>query len=201
MVDALRFLHPLIRVHAIYHPVVTILTGISFSVGLAYGGWMVMQGSLALGSLVAFLWYLGHFIHPVQDLAEKYNIFQAAMASAERIFRILDMPQEPDPAPANGFQKAHPDPAAPAVVFDRVTFAYDAEEKKDPVLQDVSFTIRRGEHVAIVGATGSGKTTIVNLLCRFYDCREGTIRVHGVDIAKADRHWARSQIALVPRTR
>lgn len=185
-----------IRVHATYVSAVTLLTGVSVSVALGYGGWLVAQGAMGVGELVAFLWYLGHFVQPVQDLSDKYNIFQAAMASAERIFRILDTPREAEPAAGGAAPEGPPTGGASrgaSIAFENVTFAYDGE----PVLRDVSFAVAAGERVAIVGSTGSGKTTLVNLLCRFYDLQQGVIRVDGVDIAGRPRSFARGRVALV----
>ncbi len=184
-----------LRVHAMYVSLITLVTGISLALAIGYGGWLVASGALALGQLVAFLWYLGHFVQPVQDLADKYNIFQAAMASAERIFRILDTPKEKEPdipvREARSVQREARKGAA--IEFRNVTFGYGGE----PVLKDVSFRVAPGERIAVVGSTGSGKTTLVNLLCRFYDLQEGEIRVDGVDIGKAPRAFARSRVALV----
>lgn len=184
-----------LRVHAMYVSLITLVTGISLAAAIGYGGWLVATGVLALGQLVAFLWYLGHFVQPVQDLADKYNIFQSAMASAERIFKILDTPREGEPeAPAREARSVPREAQKGAEIeFRNVTFAYG----KEPILRDISFRVAPGERVAVVGSTGSGKTTLVNLLCRFYDLREGEIRVDGVDIGKAPRAYARSKVALV----
>ena len=150
-----------------------------------------MQNEIQLGVLVAFLQYLQKFFEPIRDLAEKFNIIQTAMASSERVFELLDTPEE--------IQNPR-QPASPAskirgeVEFKNVWFAYKGDEY---VLKDISFSVREGESLAIVGATGSGKSTIVNALCRFYDIRKGEIRVDGISIRSMDKYELRRQIALV----
>src|SRR5690606_9072750 len=142
-----------------------------------------------LGVVVAFLQYGLRFFRPIQDLSEKYNILQAAMASSERIFKLLDTdasivpPAEPLPAPA-----------AARIEFDHVWFAYKEEEW---VLRDVSFAIEPGETIAVVGHTGAGKTTIISLLLRFYDVQRGSIRVGGVDVRQMDPRELRRQFGVV----
>jgi ATP-binding cassette subfamily B protein len=128
---------------------------------------------------VAFLQYGLRFFRPIQDLSEKYNILQAAMASSERIFKLLDT--EATILPPDRPVTAPPGPAA--IVFDHVWFAYNGE---DWVLEDVSFTIRPGETLAVVGHTGAGKTTLISLLLRFYDVQKGAIRIGGVDLREID---------------
>ena len=155
-----------------FYPVVEFLAYLALASILSYGGFRVNQGALSLGVVVAFLQYGLRFFRPIQDLSEKYNILQAAMASAERIFHLLDTaptviaPPEPVPVPAE---------FAP-IVFDHVWFAYKDE---DWVLEDVSFTVHPGETVALVGHTGAGKTTIISLLLRFYDIQRGSIPYWG----------------------
>jgi ATP-binding cassette subfamily B protein len=157
---------------------------------LTYGGFRITAGRLTLGVVVAFLQYGQRFFRPIQDLSEKYNILQAAMASAERIFKLLD-------TPATVLPPSAPNPAPSQVArieFDRVWFAYKGE---DWVLRDVSFSIAPGETVAVVGHTGAGKTTLISLLLRFYDIQRGSIRIGGVDIRDFDLPHLRRQFGVV----
>lgn len=164
-----------IMAYAIFYPAIEILSAVAIALILWVGGGGVLKGTLTFGALVAFIQYAQRFYRPIMDLSEKYNILQGAMASSERIFELLDNPpriQDP-PLPADI-------PQEPAEVeFDHVSFAYNAGEE---VLHDISFKVAAGEKVAIVGYTGSGKTTIVNLLSRYYDVDEGSVVIGGVDI-------------------
>jgi ATP-binding cassette subfamily B multidrug efflux pump len=155
-----------------FYPVVEFLGMLSLAMLLAYGGYRNRQGALSLGILVAFFQYGLRFFRPIQDLSEKYNILQSAMAASERIFKLLDTPSRiTSPAAPRAF------PDGPvAIEFDHVWFAYLDE---DWVLRDVSFRIEPGETIAVVGHTGAGKTTLTNLLLRFYDIQRGHIRVIG----------------------
>ena len=173
-----------------FYPVIEFLAYLSLALILSYGGFRVKGGLLSLGVMVAFLQYGLRFFRPIQDLSEKYNILQAAMASAERIFNLLDtQPTIVAPAVAAAFPSSDA-----AIVFDQVWFAYKDEEW---VLRDLSFTIRPGETVAIVGHTGAGKTTIISLLLRFYDVQRGAIRIGGVDIRHMDPLVLRRQFGVV----
>jgi ATP-binding cassette subfamily B protein len=160
----------------VFYPAIEAVGALASALIIWYGGGMVLRSALTLGALVAFLQYSQRFFRPISDMSEKFNVLQAAMASSERIFALLDEPVEVPP-PARPV--ARPAPAAGHIVFDRVSFAYDGEHD---VLSDVSFEVRPGERVGIVGATGSGKTTLINLLLRFYDVRSGRILVDGVDV-------------------
>ncbi|MBV9612692.1 MAG: ABC transporter ATP-binding protein, partial [Acidobacteriaceae bacterium] len=162
-----------------FYPVVEFLAMLALGLLLAYGGFRIRQGALTLGVLVAFFQYGMRFFRPIQDLSEKYNILQGAMAAAERIFKLLDTkPQIVTPVDAVPF------PEGPAdIEFDHVWFAYNDE---DWVLKDVSFRIAAGETIAIVGHTGAGKTTLTNLLLRFYDVQRGAIRIGGIDVRRFD---------------
>jgi len=155
-----------------FYPVVEFLGMLSLAMLLAYGGYRNRQGVLSLGVLVAFFQYGLRFFRPIQDLSEKYNILQSAMAASERVFKLLDTPSHiTSPAAPRAF------PDGPvAIEFDHVWFAY---KKEDWVLRDLSFRIEPGETVAVVGHTGAGKTTLTNLLLRFYDIQRGHIRVVG----------------------
>src|SRR3954452_2983573 len=158
-----------------FYPVVEFLGMLALALLLAYGGWRIRSGALTLGVLVAFLQYGLRFFRPIQDLSEKYNILQGAMAASERIFKLLDIkpaiisPQHPTITPSTALD----------IEFDHVWFAYNDE---DWVLRNVSFRIAPGETIAVVGHTGAGKTTLTNLLLRFYDVQRGAIRIGGRDI-------------------
>ncbi len=177
--------------YAVFYPAIEIVSALAASLILWFGGSWVLGGTLSIGSLVAFLLYSQRFFRPISDLSEKFNLLQAAMASSERIFQLLDTPVEIQ-APADPVRR--PAPGAGRIAFEQVTFSYVDGE---PVLRDVSFTVEPGQRVAIVGATGSGKTTIINLLLRFYDVQQGRITVDGVDIRDLDLHDLRSLFGLV----
>jgi ATP-binding cassette subfamily B protein len=173
-----------------FYPVVEFLGMLSLAMLLGYGGRRIVAGGMEIGVLVAFFQYGMRFFRPIQDLSEKYNILQSAMAAAERIFGLLDTPVKIE-APAT--LKAFPEGGA-AIEFDHVWFAYKGE---DWVLQDVSFTIRPGETIAVVGHTGAGKTTIISLILRFYDVQRGSIRIGGVDIREFDPRDLRRHFGVV----
>ncbi len=158
-----------------FYPIVEFLGMLALALLLAYGGFRIRHGELSLGIMVAFFQYGLRFFRPIQDLSEKYNILQGAMAASERVFKLLDTaPRITSPAAPRRF------PERPeAIEFDHVWFAYKDE---DWVLRDVSFRIEPGETIAVVGHTGAGKTTLASLLLRFYDIQRGSIRVGGVDI-------------------
>jgi ATP-binding cassette, subfamily B, multidrug efflux pump len=162
-----------------FYPVVEFISMLALAGILTLGGVRVQAGTITLGVVVAFLQYGLRFFRPIQDLSEKYNILQAAMASAERIFKLLDTPATVLP-PA--VPRVAPETIA-SIEFDHVWFAYKDE---DWVLRDVSFTIAPGETVAVVGHTGAGKTTIISLLLRFYDIQKGSIRLDGIDVRDFD---------------
>ena len=172
-----------------FYPVVEFLSMIALAGILSYGGFSIERGALTLGVVVAFLQYGLRFFRPIQDLSEKYNILQSAMASSERIFKLLDTeprvlaPAAPTPAPR-----------AARIEFDHVWFAYKDE---DWVLKDLSFAIEPGETVAVVGHTGAGKTTLISLLLRFYDVQKGAIRLGGVDVREMDPRDLRRQFGVV----
>jgi len=163
-----------IHAYGWFYPVVEFLSMLALAGLLVYGGFSVPAGEASLGTVVAFFQYAIRFFRPIQDLSEKYNVLQAAAAAGERIFLLLDT-QPAIQAPA----QPQPIPADHTIAFENVWFAYNNE---DWVLRDISFTIRPGETVAIVGHTGAGKTTLTNLLLRFYDVQRGHIRLGGIDI-------------------
>lgn len=175
--------------YAVYFPAVELITALGVGLILWYGGARVIAGALSVGALVAFLQYAQRFYQPLADLSEKYNILQAAMASSERIFTLLDRPLEIE-------SPAEPRVVEPrgAVAFEQVSFSYEADK---PVLQEIDFRIAPGETVAVVGHTGAGKSTLGNLLLRFYDVQEGAVKVDGVDVRDWDLGRLRRTIGLV----
>ncbi|HXZ29151.1 MAG TPA: ABC transporter ATP-binding protein [Terriglobales bacterium] len=203
-----------ILAHAVYYPVVEVLSSVAIASVIWFGGNQVLRNAVTLGVLVAFMQYAQRFFRPIQDLSEKYNILQAAMASSERIFKLLDTPAEiltpAAPQPVSGPGR---------IEFDHVWFAYrtlPAAEGKDAaaggngdgqgsahepdydwVLRDVSFAIEPGETIAIVGHTGAGKTTILSLLLRFYDVQKGAVRIDGVDVREMDLSALRQRFGVV----
>ncbi|PYQ78916.1 MAG: hypothetical protein DMG03_27055 [Acidobacteria bacterium] len=146
--------------YAVFYPAIEAISSLASALIIWYGGGRVMQSALTLGALVAFLQYSQRFFRPLSDMSDKFNVLQSAMASSERIFKLLDEPLEVK-TPERPVKRQKP---VGHIIFDRVWFAYTDEEY---VLQDVSFEVRPGQRVGIVGATGSGKTTLINLLLRF----------------------------------
>lgn len=179
-----------INAYGWFYPVVEFLGMLALGLLLGYGGFRIRQGALTLGILVAFFQYGLRFFRPIQDLSEKYNILQSAMAASERVFKLLDT--EPSiTSPANPVAL----PEGPlGIEFDHVWFAYNDENW---VLRDVTFRIEPGETVAIVGHTGAGKTTLTNILLRFYDVQKGAIRIGGVDVRNLDLRALRRQFGVV----
>jgi len=176
--------------YAIYFPGVELITALGVALILWYGGGKVLAGILSVGSLVAFLQYAQRFYQPLADLSEKYNILQAAMASSERIFALLDEPVGiEEPASAH-----RPAAVQGGVEFSKVSFSYLPGES---VLQEISFAIEPGETLAVVGHTGAGKSTLANLLLRFYDVQDGSVRVDGVDVRDWDLTMLRRSVAMV----
>lgn len=173
-----------------FYPAVEFLGMLSIAGLLSYGGFKIRSGEMTIGALIAFFQYGMRVFRPIQDLSEKYNILQGAMASSERIFKLLDtQPVVVSPAATVPFPEVDG-----AVEFDHVWFAYKDE---DWVLQDVSFRIEPGETIAVVGHTGAGKTTITNLLLRFYDIQRGSIRIGGVDIRQFALQDLRRHFSIV----
>jgi ATP-binding cassette subfamily B protein len=175
---------------AVYFPVVEVFAALALGIILWYGGGEVIQGAIQLGVLVAFIQYVQRFFQPIRDLSEKYNILQAALASSERIFSLLDTPEE------------MPDLPRPVVLpevrgeidFQDVSFSYNDDGH---ALKGITFHLGPGESVAIVGATGAGKTSLINLIGRFYDIQQGRILIDGIDIRKMDKRFLRRQIGIV----
>jgi len=193
--------------YAVFYPAIEIVGALSAALTIWYGGRSVLAGTLTLGSLVAFLLYSGRFFRPISDMSEKFNILQAAMASSERIFKLLDEPvtiHSPQRPAAQGLPtEARAASAARAMAghiqFEHVWFAYNPSDSGEPewVLRDVSFEVKPGERIGIVGATGAGKSTIINLLLRFYDVTRGRILVDGVDLREIDLPALRGLFSLV----
>ncbi|MDP6610359.1 MAG: ABC transporter ATP-binding protein, partial [Vicinamibacterales bacterium] len=177
--------------YAVFYPLIELVGALAASLIIWYGGGWVLDGSLTLGVLVAFLLYAQRFFRPISDMSEKFNILQAAMASSERIFKLLDTPVEIESPARPG---ARPGRSAGRLEFDGVWFAYNDD---DYVLRDLSFVVEPGERVGIVGATGAGKTTIINLLMRFYDVSRGRILVDGVDVRDMELDQLRRRSSLV----
>jgi ATP-binding cassette subfamily B protein len=181
-----------IHVLAIFMPIIELLGVLAAALVIFYGGSQVLNEALSLGTLVAFIAYIRMFFRPIRDLAEKYNILQNAMASAERIVLILDsqnrLPQLKLPISVPNFD------AIREIRIEDVSFSYIGEEK---VLKNISLQIKAGEIVAVVGPTGAGKTSLVNLLARFYDPISGRILINDIDIKQLDSAVFRDKMALV----
>jgi ATP-binding cassette subfamily B protein len=185
-----------ITYYALFFPVIQFFTALALALILWYGGLRTLEGALTVGVITAFLQYAHSFFRPIQDLSEKYNLLQAAMASSERVFQLLDEdiviedPAEP---------RALPPQTAGRIEFRDVWFAYgkDSADEPDWVLKGVSFTVEPGEKLAIVGHTGAGKTTIINLLMRFYDVDRGQILLDDIPIDTPRLNDLRRRIALV----
>ena len=179
--------HRGIYYYAIFFPAVEIISAFSLALLLYYGGASINDATLTFGELVAFIHLVERFYRPIRDLSEKYNILQASMASSERIFALLDT------APASTAGSSVEEFTG-RIEFENVWFAYNADEW---VLKDVSFTVEPGEKVAIVGATGAGKTSLVSLLFRFYDYQRGAIRLDGMELPAWSQERLRSHLGLV----
>ncbi len=187
--------------YSVFYPAVEIVAALASALIIWYGGAGVPHGTLTIGALVAFVQYSQRFFRPISDMSEKFNVLQSAMASSERIFGLLDEPVAISPPAA---PVVRPPGAQGHIVFENVWFAYNyrgkgapGENDADFVLKDVSFEVRPGQRVGVVGATGAGKTTLINLLLRFYDVTRGRIMVDGVDIRDLDPVALRSLFSLV----
>ncbi|HMQ70216.1 MAG TPA: ABC transporter ATP-binding protein [Ignavibacteria bacterium] len=176
--------------YAVFFPVVELIGAVSAGLIIWYGGGQVVQNAVSVGVLISFIQFTEMFFRPIRDLSEKYNILQTAMASSERIFALLDeKPEIFDPE-----EPVSPGEIKGRIEFKNVWFAYNNE---DYVLKDVSFIINAGEKVAFVGATGAGKTTIINLLSRFYEINKGQITIDGIDIKEISLDELRHNIGIV----
>lgn len=179
-----------VKIYAIFRPSIEVIKSLGLAFLIYYGGGEVISGAMEFGVLYAFIDYLQKFFNPILDLTEKYNILQSAMVSSERIFAILDeenpIENVENPLPLKELKGK--------IEFKNVWFAYEAENW---VLKDVSFTIEPGELVAFVGATGAGKTSIINLITRFYDIQKGEILIDGINIKEYDKYELRRNIGVV----
>ena len=179
-----------IMAYALFYPTVEFLGVLAIVIILYKGGGMYLEGTVTIGTAIAFIQYSQRFFRPIQDLSDKYNILQAAMASSERIFKLLDTPVRIDNPPESRLLE---NPQG-NVEFHKVGFAYRDDHR---VLEDVSFSIAPGETVAVVGHTGAGKTTLTNLLLRFYDVQDGSVMFDGIDVRKLRLHDLRKNFAIV----
>jgi ATP-binding cassette, subfamily B, multidrug efflux pump len=187
-----------ITYYALFFPIIEVLTSIAIAAILVYGGGEIMAGAVTVGTLAAFLQFARRFFRPIQDLSEKYNMLQGAMASSERIFALLDTPPEQTREPTRSL----PRPGRGEIEFRGVWFAY-GRAGDGPVadwnwvVRDLSFRVRPGERVAVVGHTGAGKSTLISLLLRFYEPQRGDILFDGVPIADVPVDELRDRIGLV----
>lgn len=176
--------------YSIYFPVVEVLSTIVLVGILWKGGRLIEEGALTFGGFYMFWHFLGRFFQPIRDMAERYNVLQAAMAAAERIFKVLDTPEGmPVLAPSG-----RPPGPRGKVEFKHVWFAYKDDEY---VLKDVSFVVEPGQKVALVGATGAGKSTIMSLMSRFYDPQRGVVEIDGIDVREHDKAALRRRVGVV----
>ncbi|OGU66946.1 MAG: antibiotic ABC transporter ATP-binding protein [Ignavibacteria bacterium RBG_16_36_9] len=176
--------------YAVFYPSVELLSSIAIGLIIWYGGGEIIQGTLTIGVLFAFIQYTEMFFRPIRDLSEKYNIMQTAMASSERVFKLLDN-QTMIRNPENPVKLEN---VKGKIEFKNVWFAYNED---DYVLKDISIDINPGERIAIVGHTGAGKTSIINILTRFYDISKGEILLDGVNIEKLDKRELRKHVSMV----
>ncbi len=201
-----------ITYYALFFPVIQLFTALALALIIWYGGARMLEGAVTIGVITAFLQYARRFFRPIQDLSEKYNLLQAAMASSERIFKLLDeevrITDPATPAAGEGVRapaavaapgNGEPRAAGGRISFEGVWFAYGEGGDGEPswVLRDVSFEVAPGEKVAIVGHTGAGKTTLINLLMRFYEVNRGTIRIDGTPVDELPIRELRGTIGLV----
>ena len=176
---------------ALFWPAVEVLSSLAMALVIWYGGASALTGTVTFGVLLAFIQYVRQFFLPIRDLSEKFNTLQSALASSERLFSIMD---------TENVVKESANPVTPESVkghirFDNVWFKYNSTE--DYVLKDVSFEVRPGENVAVVGATGAGKTTLINVVSRFYDVEKGAITIDGIDIRELSLNSLRSNFGVV----
>jgi len=185
-----------IRYYALFFPVIEFFSALALALIIWYGGSSVIAGTTSVGVIAAFLLYARRFFRPIQDLSEKYNLLQAAMASSERVFRLIDRESEIQDPPR---PISLAEPVRGEIEFRDVWFAYDSPGGRDPewVLRGLSFRADPGEKVAVVGHTGAGKSTIINLLMRYYDPQQGEILLDGVPVRQLGQEELRGHIGLV----
>lgn len=176
--------------YAVFLPLLEVISALAIALIVWYGGIQALAGALTLGTLVAFIQYSDRFFRPISDLSEKYTILQSAMASSERIFKLLDSPPAVSSPASPRAQAVH----RGSIEFRNVSFHYNPGE---PILQDISFAVEPGEKIAVVGATGAGKSTMIALLSRFYDVQQGSILVDGIDVRDYDLQGLRRSIGIV----
>lgn len=177
---------------AFFFPVMELVSVSGKALVLWYGGRLIVGDELTLGVLTQFVFYLELFVRPIREVSERFNTLQGSMASAERLFKLLDRDVELE-SPANPFV---PEKLRGEIRFDQVGFSYVEDQ---PVLTDIDFHVRQGESVALVGATGAGKTTVASLLTRLYDIDDGAVKVDDVDVREWDLHALRRAITVVPQ--
>jgi ATP-binding cassette subfamily B multidrug efflux pump len=176
--------------YAVFFPVVALIETLAVALIIWFGGGQVIKSILTLGTLVAFIQYIQKFFHPISDLSEKFGILQEAIAASERIFGLLETP----PAIVSPLDARRLAEIKGNISFKKVWFAYN---KNNYVLEDISFEVKQGESIAFVGATGSGKTSIINILNRFYDIDKGNIQLDGIDIREFDLQNLRRHVGVV----
>jgi ATP-binding cassette subfamily B protein len=179
-----------VRYNAVFFPIIEIFSAMSIGLLLWYGGNLILANAMQAGVMVAFIQYVQRMYQPIRDLAEKYNIMQAAMASSERVFTLLDTPERVK----NPLQPKRTEAFRGEIEFKDLWLAYNPGE---PVLKGISFRVEPGEKVALVGATGGGKTSIISALCRFYDAERGAILVDGIDVRDWNKQELRRHLGLV----
>ncbi|OEF97573.1 multidrug ABC transporter ATP-binding protein [Desulfuribacillus alkaliarsenatis] len=174
-------------------PLMNAITNMSFAMITVVGAWMVISEMTSIGVVVSFLHYSKQFSRPVNELANQFNLMQAGVAGAERVFEIIDSQSEYETARLDVNVYA-PKTAIGEIRFEHVSFSYTTDV---PILENITFKAKPGETIALVGPTGAGKTTIISLLTRFYEITDGRINIDGVDIQSVEKDWLRSQIGMV----
>lgn len=175
--------------NSFFVPAVTVFSAITMAIVIVYGGYLVSHDEISMGLLISFIAYTQAFFDPVRQISEKISVFQSAMASAERVFSLLDETPEPDLMAGEEFKQLKE-----GIEFRNLNFSYNPEK---PILKNLSFTVKKGERVAIVGHTGAGKTTLASLLKRFYDYNDGQILIDGNDLRSYSRTSLRLKIGLI----